>query len=75
MSGFDDLCEILREEFGSAVAEKVVQRIRDALGSQRLYVPSKPRPDVNSRDTVKTIRKKHGVARSTAYNWINRYRL
>lgn len=75
MSAYDDLVRILCEECGDPLADRIARRIRALLGSQSIYVPSRGAPDVTRKDTVETIRKRHGVSRSTAYNWLNKYRL
>ena len=75
MTAFDDICRIVREECGTSAEKRVSARIRELLGTQRVYVPAKPGPDVTKADTVATIRNRHLVSRATAYNWLNKYRL
>lgn len=75
MTAFDDICRIVSEECGTVAAERVSVRVRELLGTQRVYVPAKPGPDVRKTDTVATIRTRHPVSRATAYNWLNKYRL
>jgi len=76
MMRFPDLADIIKRELGESAAKRVLNAIcRDAAGEQ-VYIPARPSdPELLPTDTVKTIRRRHAVSRSTAYNWINKYRL
>ena len=71
---WQDLEQIIREECGDH-APRVLSRIRIICGGMRLYVPAKQPMEVTQKDTPKTLQAKYGVSRSTAYNWLNKYRL
>ncbi len=75
MSAWDEVVAILCDECGKVVAEKVVLRVRKMYGGNSIYIPSKPTPQVEPVDTPTSLRKKHGISRSTAYNWLNKYRI
>lgn len=74
MSWLDDLRRRLERE-PTLTPEAVVTVIAAEWGGERVYVPRRAaRPEVSATDTPQTIQRRHGVARSTAYSWVQRWR-
>ena len=72
---FADMAEIIRQEIGEELTEKVCQALCRYAHHEQVYIPSKPnKPQVKPSDTPKDIQKRHGVSRSTAYNWVSSWR-
>lgn len=75
MSEFSELIQAIRDECGNEIAKRLDLKMRQMFGTRRIYIPGKPSPEVTQADTVETLKKRHGVSRATAYNWLNKYRL
>lgn len=75
MSWLDDLRHRLERE-PELTPEAVVTLIASEWGGERLYIPrrAKQRPEIQPTDTPQTIQRRHGVSRSTAYNWARSWR-
>lgn len=72
---FCDLADLLRRELGRDQAERVCTLICREASGEKIYVPQRTdRPQVLPTDTPKTVQRRHGVSRSTAYNWVSSWR-
>jgi len=72
---FADLAEILRRVIGQEAADKAIAALCSEASGEQVYIPSRHgRPKILPNDTPKTVQKRHNVSRSTAYNWVNRWR-
>lgn len=72
------LCELRRqlEEEQVLTPEVVTEVIRRNWGGERLYIPHRRQepPQVLPTDTPKSLQRRYGISRSTAYGWISRWR-
>jgi hypothetical protein len=75
MSWLDDLRRRLERE-PNLTPEVVAMVIAAEWGGERVYVPRRAvqRPEIQATDTPQMIQRRHGVARSTAYSWVQRWR-
>jgi hypothetical protein len=72
---FVELADIIKREVGRDLADKVVEAICSAAAGEAVYIPRRPaRPSIEPSDTPTAVARKHNVSRSTAYNWVNRWR-
>jgi len=72
---FEDLADIVRREVGESLAIRILRALRRDAGGEQIYIPQKePPPEVTPRDTVHGLRERHRISRSTAYNWVNRWK-
>lgn len=73
MPFLDDLRRTLEME-QTLTPQRVCELIADGWGGERVYIQrAKEAPDVRSNDTVQSLMAR-GVKRSTAYNWVNRWK-
>lgn len=72
MCWLDDLRQRLERE-AELTPDCVVSLIASEWGGERVYVPRRAhrRLEIAPSDTPQTIARKHGVARRTAYRWVN----
>jgi len=72
---FADLADLIRRELPHEQAERLCRAIcREAAGEQ-IYIPARHgEPEILPSDTPKTVQKRYGVSRQTAYNWVNKWR-
>lgn len=74
MSWLDDLRARLRSE-PALSPELVAEIICREFGGERLYVPRRyTAPEILPTDTPASVQRRYGVARSTAHNWVQRWR-
>jgi hypothetical protein len=71
-SGFEVIMQILEAELGKPVAIKIANLIKKRLPKERVYIPARMDVEIDIKDTPKTIQKKTGVSRATAYNLFKR---
>jgi hypothetical protein len=70
---FEDLRALLAREV--LTPQRVCEILAEHYGGERLYIPRRcePPPEIGPGDTPQKLMA-HGVKRSTAYNWVNRWR-
>lgn len=74
MAFLDDIYERLRGE-GALTPERVVEILRAEWGGTRQYIGGKPpKPSISAHDTPSSVQQKHKIPRSTAYNWVSRWK-
>lgn len=76
-SVFDSMIEALKAELDEATAYKVLDCLVKTCGGERVYIPVKntaPQP-VLPTDTPKSLQKRLGCSRRTAYNKLSRHRI
>ena len=72
---FADLAEILRRELGPDLAAKACKIICREAAGESVYIPSRDGPpEILQTDTPKRVAERYGIPRSTAHNWVNRWR-
>lgn len=71
---FSDLADIIRRHAPAGAADLIEAICREAAG-ETLYIPRRPdRPEIRPADTPAQVQARHGVSRSTAYNWVTRWK-
>ena len=69
---FDDLRRLIGPR--AVNAQELCELLAEHYGGERIYVPKVcDRPRIEPHDTPQTLMAK-GVRRSTAYNWVTRWR-
>lgn len=73
---FSDLADIICNEIGRDAGVALCAAICRQAASERIYIPDnfKLPPEIAPNDTPAAVARRYGVARSTAYNWVNRWR-
>lgn len=73
---FAQLVEIICAEIGQDAGQSLCAAICRKAARERLYIPDEfnPPPVIAPNDTPAKVARQYGVARSTAYNWVNRWR-
>jgi hypothetical protein len=72
---FAELAEILRRELGSELASKACRVLCQQAAGESVYIPTRAAaPEILPTDTPKRVADRYGVPRSTAANWVNRWR-
>ena len=73
---YAELVEIICAEIGDDAGHALCAAICRRAARERLYIPDKhePPPVIAPNDTPAVVARRHGIARSTAYNWVNRWR-
>ena len=72
---FADLAEILRRELGSEIGARACRAICAHAAGESVYIPGRSEPpEILPTDTPKRVAERYGVPRSTAHNWVNRWR-
>lgn len=74
MAFLRDLRRVLEEE-QDLTPERVCKILAERWGGERPYIARRvERQQIDPLDTPKTVARKHGVSRSTAYNWVKMWR-
>ena len=72
---FSELADIVRRTVDHSTAERVLDAICHEAQGEQVYIPRSARkPEITPNDTVKDIRRKYGVSRSTAYSWVSAWK-
>ena len=72
---FADLAEILRRELGHDLAARACRILCREAAGESVYIPSRADPpEILPTDTPRRVAERYGVPRSTAHNWVNRWR-
>lgn len=72
---FSDLAEIIRRHLGKEAGDDLCSAICEEAPGEEVYIPRRfGEPDVKPTDTPATVARRHRVSRSTAYNWVNKWR-
>lgn len=71
---FSELMEIVTDSVGQEYAQKLARDVCVRAGGESVYIPKIPTPVILQTDTVKDVQRRHGVSRSTAYNWVASWR-
>jgi len=76
-SVFDTMIEALKTELDEATANKVLHLLVKTCGGERVYIPVKAvvAQPVLPTDTPKSLQKRLGCSRRTAYNRLSRHRI
>lgn len=70
-----ELADILDRELGADISKRAVEAICREAAGETLYIPQRiGQPDIQSTDTPKTVAKRYGVSRRTAYTWVKKWR-
>ena len=72
---FADLADIVRAELGPHAADRLLQRICAEAAGEQVYIPSRHAPPkIEPTDTPKAVQARYKVSRTTAHNWVARWR-
>lgn len=72
---FAELVDLIKREIGEDRGRRLCDAICDECAGEEIYIPKRPgAPEVKPTDTPATVARRNRVSRSTAYNWVTKYR-
>lgn len=71
---FDLLARIVTDRMGQEDGQALLLDICRSLNGRRVYVPRYPTLREDPQAPIEVIQDRYRVSRSTAYNWVNRWK-
>ena len=72
---FSALAEILKRELGPDLGARACRILCREAAGESVYIPARAEPpEILPTDTPKRVQERYSVARSTAHNWVSRWR-
>ena len=72
---FAELADIITARAGAEIGHQIAQDICRQAAGEYVYIPAKHgAPEILPTDTPRSVQRRYGVSRSTAYSWVKRWR-